>query len=167
MVYCFIPLKQKNIKKRDNYQGIVRAVNADGIHYEVEMSATKTVHKNVHKESMFKPGTERTFEIARGNLFERSDSFRSDILLLPYSISNDSFRSLLLTGCKRSPIGYALHCTVVDMFHCKKFFFLLHFASHHLMSSLCTQFKDSILTSFGSMGWFSRIPATQSGRQCI
>ena len=70
------------------------------------MAATKTVMKKVHKESLFKPGTERTFEIARGNLFERSDSFRSEIILLPYSISNDSFRSLLLTGCKRSPIGY-------------------------------------------------------------
>merc|ERR1719203_1097996 len=105
VVYCFVPLKQKNIKKRDNYQGVVRAVDADGIHYDVEMSATKTIQKRVHKESMFKPGTERTFEIARGNLFERSDSFRSDILLIPYSISNDSFRSLLLTGCKRSPIN--------------------------------------------------------------
>eukprot|EP00485_Elphidium_margaritaceum_P002516 CAMPEP_0202692720 /NCGR_PEP_ID=MMETSP1385-20130828/7028_1 /ASSEMBLY_ACC=CAM_ASM_000861 /TAXON_ID=933848 /ORGANISM="Elphidium margaritaceum" /LENGTH=806 /DNA_ID=CAMNT_0049348301 /DNA_START=27 /DNA_END=2450 /DNA_ORIENTATION=- len=104
-VFAFVPLKDGNIKKRDNYQGVVRAVHADGIHYDVEMGATKTVIKNVHKESIFKPGTERTFEVIRGNLFERSDSFRSDVILLPYAISNDSLRSLLLTGCKRSPIG--------------------------------------------------------------
>eukprot|EP01084_Bolivina_argentea_P287672 493618_1 len=105
VVYCFIPLKQNKVKKRDNYQGIVKSVYDDGIHYDVEMSVTKTVATNVHRESIFLPGSERTFEICRGNLFERSDSFRSDIILLPYSISNDSFRSLLLTGCKRSPIG--------------------------------------------------------------
>eukprot|EP00484_Ammonia_sp_Unknown_P021909 CAMPEP_0197031312 /NCGR_PEP_ID=MMETSP1384-20130603/10356_1 /TAXON_ID=29189 /ORGANISM="Ammonia sp." /LENGTH=798 /DNA_ID=CAMNT_0042460823 /DNA_START=9 /DNA_END=2405 /DNA_ORIENTATION=- len=105
IVYCFIPLKSNNIKKRDNYQGVIRSVHDDGIHYDVEMAATKTVTKKVHRESVFKPGTERVFEVVRGNLFERSDSFRSDIILLPYSISNDSFRSLLLTGCKRAPIG--------------------------------------------------------------
>jgi len=103
-VIAFLPLKQNNIKKRDNYQGVVRAVDPDGIHYDVEMAVTQKVVKRVHKETMFRPGTERTFEIARGNLFERSDSFRSDIILLPFSVSNDSFRSLLLTGCKRSPI---------------------------------------------------------------
>ena len=110
VVYAFIPLKQNNIKKRDNYQGIVRAVDGDGIHFDVEMSATKRVSR-LHKESLFTPGTERTFEIVRGNLFERSDSFRSDIILLPFSVSNDSFRSLLLTGCKRSPIRYLHHCS--------------------------------------------------------
>lgn len=83
----------------------MKGADEDGIHYDVELSATKKV-KRVHKESMFKPGTERTFEVAKGNLFERSDSFRSDIIMLPFSVSNDSFRSLLLTGCKRSPIRY-------------------------------------------------------------
>ena len=105
VVYAFIPLKQNNIKKRDNYTGTIRGIHEGGTHFDVEMSATKTVIKKVHKESIFKPGTERTFEIVRGDLFGRCDSFRADVIFLPYSISNDSFRSLLLTGCKRSPIG--------------------------------------------------------------
>mmetsp|Transcript_49279 Transcript_49279/g.60530 ORF Transcript_49279/g.60530 Transcript_49279/m.60530 type:complete len:745 (-) Transcript_49279:36-2270(-) len=104
VVVCLNPLK-RSINKRENYNGIIDKVYDDGIHYDVRMYITKKILKNVHRESIFKSGNERTLEIAKGNLFERSDSFRSDILLLPYVISNDSFKSLLLTGCKRSMFG--------------------------------------------------------------
>ena len=109
IIYAFVPLKLSQTKKRDNYQGVVRGVDGDGVHFEVEMMSTKSVQR-VHSECMFRPGSERIFEIVRANMFECAHTFRADIILLPFSISNDSFRSLLLTGCKRCPISYVIFC---------------------------------------------------------
>ncbi len=101
---AFHPLK-KSENKRENYQGIVVGVHKDGIHYDIQMTGGKQVIRNVHREAIFTPGTERTLEVARGNLFERNDSFRADIVILPHHIANESFKSFLFAGCKRSFVG--------------------------------------------------------------
>ena len=69
IVIAFHPLK-RNTKKRENYRATVVSKNSDGMHYDVELAALpgKTI-KNVHKDNIFKPGTERTLEIYRGLLF--------------------------------------------------------------------------------------------------
>ena len=101
---CLQPLKHNNIEKRENYQGVVNNVKKGGLLYDITMSATKKVIQNVKRENVFKPGTERTLEFSRCNLFQRKDGFRSDIILLPIYKNNDpSYRSLLSQGFSYAP----------------------------------------------------------------
>lgn len=71
------------------------------------MSATKKQIQNVKKEFIFKQGTERTLEYARGNLFQRKDGFRCDIVILPFLVpnDNDSYKTLLFGGMQHVPFN--------------------------------------------------------------